>query len=359
MPPSDAVATPIWEIASVRRLAHDLLTGAGLAADKTDAVVEILMDGDLMDHTTHGLRLLPRYLAEIRSGKMAKDGTPTVIAERPATLTWDGHYLPGPWLTLLAIDRAIDKAAICGTGTVVTRRSHHIAGLVTYLNRAVDRGYAIEILSASPHNRTVSAHGGIEGVMSPNPLAVGYPTDDGPVLIDVSMSTTANNTTIQYHNEGRKLPHAWVKDAKGNPTDDPSVLFTDTPGTLMPMGGPDHGHKGFGMGLMVEALTCGLSGHGRADGVEQWGASVFVQILDPEAFGGRDAMMRETGFLARACRASAVRPGDPAVRLPGQRAIAKRAERLESGYPLAAATVDALMAEAETACPDAPRPKAL
>ncbi|WP_366654700.1 Ldh family oxidoreductase [Fodinicurvata sp. EGI_FJ10296] len=358
MTSSETESAPLWRLATVRRLALDLLIGTGMASDKADAVVDILMDGDLMDHTTHGLRLLPRYLAEIRSGRMSKDGAPTVIAQRPAALTWDGHYLPGPWLTLQAIDHAIDMASTYGTGTVVMRRSHHIAGLVTYLNRAVERGFAIEIMSASPHNRTVSAHGGIEGVMSPNPLAFGYPTDDGPVLIDVSMSTTANNTTIQYHSEGRKLPHAWVKDAAGNPTDDPAVLFTDTPGTLMPMGGPDHGHKGFGMGLMVEAMTCGLSGHGRADGVEQWGASVFVQILDPDAFGGRDALVRETGFLARACRASAVRPGDPPVRLPGQRAVAKRTERLKTGFPLATATVDALMKEAETACPDTPRPEA-
>jgi LDH2 family malate/lactate/ureidoglycolate dehydrogenase len=177
------------------------------------------------------------------------------------------------------------------------------------------------------------------------------------VLIDVSMSTVANNATIQLYNQGRKLPHPWIKDANGNATDDPAVLFSEPAGTLMPMGALDHGHKGFGLSLMVEALTCGLSGHGRADGVDRWGASIFLQILDPEAFGGRDALMRETGWLARTSRTSAVRPGEPPVRLPGQRALAKRAERLKSGFPLSQSTMDALLKEGASLCPNAEQPE--
>ena len=58
------------------------------------------------------------------------------------------------------------------------------------------------------------------------------------------------------------------------------------PWILLPVGGAEYGHKGFGLALMVEALTQGLSGFGRADAPARWGASVFVQVIDPAAFGG-------------------------------------------------------------------------
>ena len=69
----------------------------------------------------------------------------------------------------------------------------------------------------------------------------------------------------------QKLPGAWVQDADGNGSDDPAVLYTDPPGTILPIGGKAYGHKGFGLALMIEALTQGLSGLGRSNPAEGWG----------------------------------------------------------------------------------------
>ena len=80
------------------------------------------------------------------------------------------------------------------------------------------------------------------------------------------------------------------------------ALFAEPKGALLPLGGLDAGYKGFGLALMVEALTAGLSGLGRADPPEGWGGTVFVQVLDPEAFGGLAAFRRQMDHL-RACRA--------------------------------------------------------
>ena len=76
-------------------------------------------------------------------------------------------------------------------------------------------------------------------------------------------------------------------DGAGNPTNDAAAAFANPPGAIMPMGGADHGHKGYALGLLVEALTGGLAGHGRADPREGWGASVFLQVMDPALFGSR------------------------------------------------------------------------
>src|SRR5262249_61579902 len=109
--------------------------------------------------------------------------------------------------------------------------------------------------------------------------------------------------TARLRKEGTRFPGPWALDAAGRPTDDPEALFTDPPGTLLPTGGADHGHKGYALALLVEALTQGLGGHGRADRPTGWGASVFVQVLDPAAFGGAGGLPPPARGAAQAWRA--------------------------------------------------------
>ena len=170
--------------------------------------------------------------------------------------------------------------------------------------------------------------------ITPNPIAAGFPTGGDPVLIDVSMSTTTNAMTRRAHDAGERLPGAWLVDADGRATDDPAVLFGERPGAVLPLGGLDLGHKGFALALLVEALTSGLAGHGRADEPERWGASVFLLLLDPERFAGRAEFLRQTSHLAELCRTTPVPPGAPPVRLPGSAALARRARQLQEGVAL-------------------------
>src|SRR5215207_11693449 len=106
-----------------------LLERAGLEPEKSRVVAEVLVEGDLLGHTTHGLALLAPYLAEIEKGGMRKTGEPRVVAAFPAVVTWDGGRLPGPWLVRRALDVAIPRAKENGTCCIAIRRSHHIACL--------------------------------------------------------------------------------------------------------------------------------------------------------------------------------------------------------------------------------------
>jgi L-lactate dehydrogenase len=328
-------------------LAEALLKKAGLEAAKARDVAEVLVEGDLFGHTTHGLALLPGYLADLEKDGMAQSGEPTVIADFPAAVTWDGHKLPGPWLVRRAIELAMERAAKNGTGTVSIRRSHHIACLAAYLKPVTDRGLMILLACSDPAAKGVAPHGGRREVMTPNPIAAGWPTDGEPVLIDVSMSITSNALTKRTANEGRKFPGKWLVDGQGRVTDDPAAAFANPPGALLPMGGSDHGHKGYALGLMVEALTGGLAGHGRADSPTGWGASVFVQVLDPRLFGGREEFTRQTAHLAAACRATPPRDGFDRVRLPGESGLKRRAHQLAQGVELHAGILPALAPWAE------------
>jgi LDH2 family malate/lactate/ureidoglycolate dehydrogenase len=123
-------------------------------------------------------------------------------------------------------------------------------------------------------------------------------------------------------------------DNAGNVTDDPNSLYSDPPGTVLPLGGGDLGYKGYALALMIEALTSALGGFGRADEPNQWGSCVFLQVIDPGAFGGLQAFRRETGWLADACRRGEPRPDVTEVRVPGDRALELRTEQLTHGLDL-------------------------
>ncbi|MET0312653.1 MAG: Ldh family oxidoreductase [Burkholderiaceae bacterium] len=322
--------------------ATSLLERAGLATPKARAVAEILVEGDLLGHDTHGLAQLPAYLNELESGSMEKAGEPAVISDFPAAVTWDGRRLPGPWLVLQAMALAEERAATHGTGTVVIRRSHHIACLAAYLRRATDRGLMMVLTCSDPNAESVAPFGGLDPVFTPNPISAGFPTTGLPVLMDVSTSTTTNGMTNRLHKEGRKLPAQWVMDGHGQPSDDPGVLFGEPKGTILPLGGKDSGHKGYGLTLLVEALTGGLSGHGRADAREGWGATVFLQILDPRAFAGLDAFTRQTGRVADACRASRPAKAGEDVRTPGEKGLKRAEAQAREGLALYEAIMPAL-----------------
>lgn len=348
--------SPRFDADALTSFATALLDKAGMEHDKSKVVAGILVEGDLLGHDTHGLQLLAPYLEDIEKGELATSGQPRVIADLPAAVAWDGMRLPGTWLTAKAVDLACDRAQTHGTCTVTIVRAHHTACLAAYLNRATDRGLMVLVMCSAQENQAVAPHGGRGGVMTPNPIAAAWPTNGDPVMIDVSMSITTNGMVGRLARQGGRLPGKWLIDADGKPTDDPSVMTREPPGALLPIGGVEYGHKGYALGLLVEAITMGLGGHGRADPIEGWTGEVFVQVLNPALFGGSDAFLRQTTWLANACRATPPRPGIERVRLPGESGLRRREKQLRDGIELYPAIMPALTTWANRFDVALPRP---
>ena len=139
-PPSPIDAVPQkFAAADLLRFGEQLFNAAGLAQDRAHDVAEVLLEGDLLGHTTHGYALLPAYLKSLADGLMEKDGEPVTLADHASALTWDGRYLPGPWLVRQAITAAQVRLAQHPVVTVVIRKSHHIGCLQAYLKPVTDR----------------------------------------------------------------------------------------------------------------------------------------------------------------------------------------------------------------------------
>src|SRR5262245_24859543 len=209
-----------FEIRDLIDFTTRLFTTSGCDGDKPATIATNLAEADLLGHTTHGLQLAPAYLRDLESRSMTPRGEPDVVADRGGAITWDGKRLPGIWLTAKAIDLAIDRVATHGIVAVVIRRSHHIGCLATFLQKATDRGLMITITSSDPAVRSVAPYGGRKAVYTPDPLAVGIPTDGDPILIDMSASITTNGMSDRLRREGKRFPGRWALDAAGNATDD-------------------------------------------------------------------------------------------------------------------------------------------
>ncbi len=330
---------------ALRSFAKDLYAAAGLEDAKAEAVARYLVEADLMGHTTHGLALAGWYLQSIADGVMTREGSPEIISDRGPAVAWAGRRLPGAWLTSEALKLACDRAETYGTATITIANSHHIGCLASYLSIATDRGYMVSIASSSPSGAQVAPFGGRKGVYTPNPVAHGIPTSGDPILIDISASITTVNMAQRLIREGRQYEHEWLMDKDGNPSRDPKVI--ESGGTLLPTGGLDHGQKGYGMALHVEAFTQALSGYGRADAPKGTNAAVTVQVFDPAAFGGREAFLRQTGWLVDACHDNPPRPGVERVRLPGENGLARKRSALCDGVRLFPGIIDGLRDHAE------------
>ncbi|MBH3415186.1 Ldh family oxidoreductase [Pseudomonas putida] len=314
---------------------EQLFEKAGADTEVAQVVTRVLLEGELLGHRTHGLNLVSRYIGGMQEGKVkARAQVLEQVTDSGIASVFDGHYLLGPYCVSRALECAAKGATAQGIGIAVVRRASHIGCLAAYLKPYTDQGLVAMVYSSDPSVGLVCAHGGIDPIYTPNPIAAGIQTQGEPILLDVSMSTITLGLVGQCRDAGSRLPHPVLVSNDGQLSDDPVDFFTRPQGSILPLGGQAFGHKGFALALLVEALTSGLAGHGRKDAPEQWGASATAVVIDPRFFGGLEAFTDETSFLGRLVLAS--RPLDPArpVRLPGQAGLALRRQALQQGVSL-------------------------
>ncbi|MEH6643163.1 Ldh family oxidoreductase [Vreelandella glaciei] len=312
-----------------------LFMEAGASREVSDTTSAILIEGDLLGHHTHGVKLANGYLRDLKSGHACGDHNAMTSKEISSVAALvDGHYILGPYLVQKALERSADAARESGIGIVTIKRSHHIACLASYLQPFVEQGLMPIIMTSDPAVKSVAPYGGVSPVYTPNPIAMGIPSRVQPIMMDVSMSTVTNGSVGKAHAEKTKMAHPVILTNTGVASDDPADFFSDPQGSILPLGGQEFGHKGFAMGLMVEALTSALGGFGRKDAPTGWGASVTVMVIDPTLFSGQSAFLDETDHLIEACLSSKpVNPQYP-VRMPGQAGLSRRDKYLDQGIPL-------------------------
>lgn len=324
--------TTHYNVQALTTFVERLFEKAGADTEVAQVVTRVLLEGELLGHRTHGLNLVSRYIGGVLGGQVkARAQALEKVSDGGISSLFDGHYVLGPYCVSRALDCAAKGATSQGIGIAVVRRAAHIGCLAAYLKPYTDQGLLAMLYSSDPSVGLVCAHGGVDPVYTPNPIAAGIPTQGEPILLDVSMSTVTLGLVGQCRDAGSRLPHPVLVSNDGQLSDDPRDFFTSPPGSILPLGGQAFGHKGFALALLVEALTSGLAGHGRKDAPDQWGASATAVVIDPRFFGGLEAFTDETSFLGRLVLASRPLDAERPVRLPGQAGLALRRQALEQG----------------------------
>jgi uncharacterized oxidoreductase len=325
-------------------LAKSLFEAAGIAPDDAAIVARSLVESNLRGHDSHGVMRIPQYLEFLRDGKVIAGAPLTVLDESPALLAADAGWGFGQVQAHRLLDRLEPKAKALGVAAGTLRCCGHTGRLGEYAERmAAARLAFIGTVNSHGGGHRVAPPGGISGRLSTNPICIGAPTNDDPLVLDIGTSVCAEGKVRVCYQKGERVPEGWLLDAEGKPTTDPSVLYTQPRGTILPLGGAQ-AYKGFGLALLLDALAGGLSGGAcsRSEGGQPHGNTVLFIVLDVDRFGGANHFFPEVTALAKFIHDCPRAEGMQSIQVPGDPERATMERRRAEGIPIPEATWKAL-----------------
>jgi uncharacterized oxidoreductase len=328
---------PTFSSERLTHLATELFVAAGVPHEDAALVANSLVDANLCGHDSHGMLRVPQYLEFIKQDIFKPGAAFTVLSETPAVLAADGNWGLGQVQAHRLLKKLLEKAGALGIAAATLRNCGHIGRLGEYAEIAAQSKMAfIGAVNSHGGGRRIVPPGGTEGRISTNPICMGAPTSNAPVVLDFSTSAVAEGKVRQAHQKNERVPEGWLVDHTGKPTTDPGVLYAEPRGSIVPFGGPQM-YKGFGLGLMVDLLCGGLSGGPCSNPKFQLGGQgntvVFIAI-NPALLGGAAHFITESDGLTEFVRSCPVADGCPPVMLPGDPERNAKAKRLASGIPI-------------------------
>jgi L-2-hydroxycarboxylate dehydrogenase (NAD+) len=303
------------------RLNRQALILAGFNEDEIKPMLDILSYAQLRGNL--------QSIVQFAGPGMPKDpaaGEPRVIKETPLSALLDGNRNAGMVVMHRAMDLAQEKAAAQGFGMVGTRNTCQATAAIGYYVRNLAAGGFIG-LAFSGSSKKVAHFGSYQPIYGTNPLAVGLPTSEEPIVLDMATSALPFFKLAAAAMLGQPLPAGVAMDAAGQDTIDPRAALG---GALRSMDGSP---KGSGLGLLVEALTGPLVGAAFAnvgDPDHNWGNLILA--IDPDLLVGREEFRQQMTALRQAIKSCPGLPGVQEIFLPGEQSERRAAAALQSGY---------------------------
>jgi len=321
------------------------LQRAGLPASDASKVANLMAEADLQGSDGHGVIRLPQYVKRIRTGGINTRPNIRVITERAAMAVVDGDNGMGHLVMSYAVDLAIDKARSAGVGWVGARASNHAGPASLYVRKPIEQNM-IALYFAVGNANHLPPWGGMEMLLSTNPIAVGLPAGREPaVVLDMATTVAAYGKVKAKAKRGEQMPEGWMIDRQGKPLTDPKRAEE---GFLVPIGG----HKGYGLALIVGLLAGTLNGAAMGrdvvdfnhDHVTPTNTGQSVLVIDLAAFGEPAVFKAALDHLVHELRSSERLPGVDRIWLPGEQSHQRRQKYAAEGIPLSDGQVADLIA---------------
>jgi len=336
------------------KFTNSVFKSIGCSDEDAGTATKTLLSADLRGIDSHGVARLSGYVRLWEAKRINATPNIKIIHETLSTATIDGDAGLGLVVAPYAMQVAIDKAKIAGTGWVAVGNSNHfgIAGYHAMMALQHDMiGMAMTNASA-----LVAPTFSVEKMLGTNPIAVAIPANEQPAFVaDFATTTAANGKLEILQRKNADTPTGWVQDKDGGASHDAHALKTG--GALLPLGSDrEHGsHKGYALGSIVDIFSAVLSGASYGP----WAPPFPAYIAMPENMPGKGL-----GHFFGAMRVDAFRPaadfknhmdnwitrfrnakpaeGYDRVLIPGDPEREINAIRLKDGIPLLGSVADDL-----------------
>jgi (2R)-3-sulfolactate dehydrogenase (NADP+) len=298
-------------LVDIETAARDALVAHGASQPVAAAVADAVALAEGRGNKICGLYYLESYCVQLTTGRVQGDVVPVVTSPVPGSVRVDGKLGFAQPAFRAGLDVAVAQARANGICGLALEHIHTATAVSWFTEQLARHGLlAIGCTNATPR---VAPPGGDTALLGTNPVAMSVPGPDGEVAFqfDFSTSAVALGTITRAKAAGESIPLGWAVDANGEPTTDPAAALE---GSLLSTGG----HKGWGLGLMVELLASALTGGRRSVEVpplkaaegEPHDLGLFCIIIDPDGFSG-------SGFHHHVASLVASVADQPGARLPG------------------------------------------
>ena len=316
------------------------LAALGMPPADAGQTARLMAEADLQGSDGHGVIRLVPYAKRIRAGGINLSPDIRVIAEKPAMALVDGDNAMGHLVMARAAGIAIAKARGTGVAWVGARMSNH-AGPASLYARMPLEADMIGMYFAVGNANHLPPWGGLDMLLSTNPLAVAIPAGrEPPIVLDMATTVAAYGKVKARAQRGEPMPEGWMIGRDGKPLTDPKRADE---GVLLPLGGLEAGYKGYGLALVIGLLAGTLNGAAMGSGVVDFNkeqaattnTGQAIVAIDVAAFGDVTAFKARVDALVRELRDSERLPGVERIRMPGEQSAAKRTAYARDGIPVA------------------------
>lgn len=261
---------------------------------------KVLLSADIRGIDSHGVARLTGYVRLWEAGRINATPDIKIVHETPSTAVVDGDKGLGLVVAPFAMQVAIDKAKIAGTGWVSVKNSNHFGIAGYHAMQALQHDMiGIAMTNASA---LVAPTFSVERMLGTNPIAVAIPANEQPPFVaDFATTTAANGKLEILQRKNGDAPLGWVQDKAGEPSTNANELKQG--GALLPLGSDrEHGsHKGYALGSIVDIFSAVLSGASYGP----WAPPFPAYVPMPENMPGEGL-----GHFFGAMRVDAFRPAD-------------------------------------------------
>ena len=332
----------------VENFMMDVFQALGVPEEDAHICTDVLITSDLRGIESHGIGRLKYYYDRIKAGVQFTQTHFEVVKETETTALVDGHHGMGHVISYRSMRLAMEKARRYGLGAVAVRNSTHF-GIAGYypLMAAAEGMIGLTVTNARP---AVAPTYSTEPMLGTNPIAFAAPTDlPYPFCFDAATPITQRGKIEVLARAEKPVPEGWVIDEYGNPLTDPERILRDlgaAKAALLPLGGAGEemgGHKGYGLGVMVEILSSALSGGmfmkdllGYApDGSRRpYMLGHFFLAIDVEHFLPLEEFRRITGAILRTLQAARKAPDHDRIYVAGEKEYEREKVIRTQGIPI-------------------------